>query len=83
VKSVEVIRERNTIDVEALLMLPLCAAHSPCHTAKPQSVCDRFKKLTPTLETAVTILRRIARFADRSRPTMSSGRRKGAGDDRR
>ena len=48
----------------ALLMLPLCAALSACQTAKPQSVCDGFKKLTPALDTTVTILRKDRPFAD-------------------
>jgi histidine ammonia-lyase len=47
-----------------LLMLPLCAALTACQTTNKQSVCDGFKKLTPSLDTTVTILRKDRPFAD-------------------
>lgn len=47
-----------------LLMLPLCAALTACQTQTKQNVCDGFKKLTPSLETTVTILRKDRPFAD-------------------
>jgi hypothetical protein len=47
-----------------LLMLPLCAALTACQTTSKQSVCDGFKKLTPSLETTIAILRKDRPFAD-------------------
>ncbi|WP_281015830.1 hypothetical protein [Rhizobium hidalgonense] len=39
-----------------LLMLPLCALISGCQTTSKQNVCDGFSRLTPSLQTSVTIL---------------------------
>jgi len=47
-----------------LLMLLLCALISGCQTATPQSACDGWQKLTPSLATSVVILQADRPFAN-------------------
>jgi len=47
-----------------LLMLPLCALISGCQTVTPQNACDGFSRLTPSLQTSVTILKMDRPFAN-------------------
>ncbi|NKQ73839.1 hypothetical protein C3Y89_26490 [Rhizobium sp. UPM1132] len=47
-----------------LLMLPLCALISGCQTTTKQSACDGFSRLTPSLQTSVSILKTDRPFAN-------------------
>lgn len=47
-----------------LPMLLGCVLISGCQATKPASACDGWKKLTPSLETSVTILRTDRPFAN-------------------
>lgn len=59
-----------------LLMLGLCALLSACQTTKPQSVCDGWQRLTPTLETAVKITMDDRQFANQVASHNLFGRKK-------
>jgi hypothetical protein len=47
-----------------LLMLLGCALISGCQTTKPQSACDGWRKLHPSLETSVFILKNDRAFSN-------------------
>lgn len=47
-----------------LLILPLCALLWSCQATTKQNVCDGFSRLTPSLETSVTILKTDRPFAN-------------------
>jgi hypothetical protein len=57
--------------------LLLCAAISGCQTRTKQNVCDGFSKLTPSLETSVTILRSDRPFANQVAGHNAFGERQG------
>ncbi|MEJ1118914.1 hypothetical protein V9K92_10605 [Phyllobacterium sp. CCNWLW109] len=45
-----------------LPLLLLCALNTDCQSTTKQNVCDGFGKLTPNLETTVTILKSDRQF---------------------
>jgi hypothetical protein len=45
-------------------MLSICAVISGCQSTMPQSACDGWQRLTPSLETSVTILKTDRPFAN-------------------
>ncbi len=51
--------------VKSLLLIPLlCAPLWACQATNKQNACDGFSRLTPSLETSVTILKTDRPFAD-------------------
>jgi hypothetical protein len=47
-----------------LMMLLPCALITGCQTTSKQNVCDGFSRLTPSLQTTVTILKTDRPFAN-------------------
>jgi len=60
-----------------LLMLPLCALLWGCQSTSKQNACDGFSRLTPSLETSVTILRNDRQFANQVAAHNSFGATQG------
>jgi len=64
--------------MKSLLLMPLlCVALSACQATKPQNVCDGWGRLSPSLDTSVTILRKDRPFANQVAAHNEFGASKG------